>query len=79
MKALFDDKMKVKVPDFAVGESVRIKKPGLLTKNDSKFGHPIKIVKDCKNSVITQDGKVWNMGKVAKCKMLIYNTAQVWV
>lgn len=41
MKALFDSKMNVKIHEFAVGDWVRIKKPGFLVKGVSKFGHPI--------------------------------------
>ncbi|XP_078540685.1 uncharacterized protein LOC144826166 [Lissotriton helveticus] len=63
----YNKKWKTREHELCVGDWVRILKPFLVTKGTSKFGRPIQIKRVFSNSVVTQDGKVWNSGRVAKC------------
>ncbi|KAJ1190806.1 hypothetical protein NDU88_000125 [Pleurodeles waltl] len=66
-KKRYDDKWKVKEPSFEVGDWVKVHEPGFLVKGAAKFGEALKVIKMFRNSVVTQDGKVWNVRRLAKC------------
>lgn len=52
---------------FKIDDWVRIRKPCFTSKCSDRFSKAMKIVKFFDNSVITQDGKLWNVKHVAKC------------
>ncbi|KAJ1139177.1 hypothetical protein NDU88_005554 [Pleurodeles waltl] len=66
-KKRYDDKWKVKEPCSAVGDWVKVCEPGFLVKGAAKFGEDLKVIKVFRNSVVTQDNKVWNVSRLAKC------------
>ncbi|KAJ1114755.1 hypothetical protein NDU88_002986 [Pleurodeles waltl] len=66
-KKRYDDKWKVKEPCFEVGDWVKVREPGFLVKGTARFGEALKVIKVFRNSVVTQDGKVWNVSRLAKC------------
>ncbi|KAJ1104322.1 hypothetical protein NDU88_001734 [Pleurodeles waltl] len=66
-KKRYDDKWKVKESCFEAGDWVKVREPGFLVKGAAKFGKALKVIKVFRNSVVTQDGKVWNVSRLAKC------------
>ena len=48
-----------------VGQSVRIKLPGLITKGKSKWSDPVRIIEVHKKSIRVEDGRLWNLRRVA--------------
>lgn len=68
LKMRYGLRWRVKPSIFKVGDVVRIREIGVVTKGGSKFGNVIRVVTFNKNSVVTQDGRVWNVRKVVKCR-----------
>lgn len=66
-KMWYDCKWKTKSHSFKIDDWVRIRKPCFTSKCSDRFSKAMKIVKFFDNSVITQDGKLWNVKHVAKC------------
>ena len=63
----FDKHKAVKITAVRVGDWVRIKLPKGKV-NFSKYGKPVKVIKLFRNAIKTEDYRIWNLNRVAKCK-----------
>ncbi|KAJ1122265.1 hypothetical protein NDU88_000761 [Pleurodeles waltl] len=54
--------------ELVVGQSVRVKTPGIVEKGKSQWSEPRKIVKILRNAVKLDDRKVWNVRRISICR-----------
>ncbi|KAJ1200927.1 hypothetical protein NDU88_004748 [Pleurodeles waltl] len=54
--------------DLVVGQSVRVKIPGIIEKGKPQWSEPRKIVKILRNAVKLDNGKVWNVRRISICR-----------
>ena len=68
-KKYYDAKRNVKHVHFKVGDWVRVKKPGFITKGKKTFSDPVQVShKLSKYTYVLTDGKSWNVSKLVKCQ-----------
>lgn len=67
-KKRFDEKKNVKETKICVGDWVKVKKPGFVSKGYSRYSEPIQITQKVSNYTFkTSDGRTWNVSKMVKC------------
>lgn len=68
-KRYYDAKRNVKQVHFKVGDWVRVKKPGFITKGKKTFSDPVQVShKLSRHTYVLTDGKSWNVSKLVKCQ-----------
>ena len=68
-KHYYDTKHNVKNINLQVGDWVRVRKPGFITKGRKVYSDPVQVKnKLSRHTYVLSDGKSWNISKLVKCK-----------